>query len=163
MSERTCSAPGCNRPHLARGWCGFHYRQWKRTWQFCSIRGCNKPVKGRGWCTAHYARWKKHGTTDDLRPSVEQRFWAKVDRRGSDECWPWTGAKLQHGYGHLKVGESYPPAHRVAYELLVGPIPEGLQIDHLCRVRDCVNPAHLEPVTNAENGRRGRMARGGGA
>jgi hypothetical protein len=155
VAQRTCSAPGCDRPHLARGWCGLHYRQWKRTWQLCSIEGCGKPVKGRGWCTAHYARWRKYGTTDDPRASLAERFWAKVDRRGPNECWPWVGAKLQHGYGHLKVGDSYPPAHRVAYELLVGLIPEGLQIDHLCRNRACCNPAHMEPVTPLENTRRG--------
>jgi hypothetical protein len=79
----------------------------------------------------------------------------------SDGCWNWTGALSRNGYGRfgpqagLTVG-----AHRFAYELLVGPIPEGLDLDHLCRNRRCVNPAHLEPVGRSENLARGATARG---
>lgn len=90
------------------------------------------------------------------------RFWAKVDRSGGpDACWNWTASTTADGYGRFRVrpessGESQKAlAHRVAYELLVGPIPDGLQIDHLCRNRGCVNPAHLEPVTGQENTLRG--------
>jgi len=68
----------------------------------------------------------------------------------ADTCWLWLGPFSPQGYGRL--GHHY--AHRVAYELYVGPIPEGLTIDHLCRVTMCVNPAHLEAVTLAENIRR---------
>jgi len=69
-------------------------------------------------------------------------------------CWLWIGATAR-GYGQIWVDGRTQPAHRIAYELLVGPIPEGLQLDHLCRVRHCVNPEHLEPVTNRENILRG--------
>jgi len=86
---------------------------------------------------------------------VETRFWAKVDRRGQDECWPWEASTTVRGYGQLYAAGRLRLAHRIAYELLVGPIPEGLTIDHLCRNRSCVNPAHLEPVTNRENLLRG--------
>ena len=90
---------------------------------------------------------------------LEERFWAKVDRTGlaDNDCWPWLGARAGTGYGNItRHGRgTSAPAHRVAYELCVGPIPEGLQIDHLCRRPDCVNPAHLEPVTQIENMRRG--------
>lgn len=85
----------------------------------------------------------------------EQRFWEKVDRRGPDECWLWTGAITGRGYGNFLFKPGNRQAHRVAYELLVGPIPEGLVLDHLCRVRACVNPAHVEPVTQRENTLRG--------
>ena len=89
--------------------------------------------------------------------TAEERFWAKVDK--TDSCWLWTAATT-HGYGCFDAkpfGTAL--AHRIAYLLLVGPIPEGLHLDHLCRVTKCVNPAHLEPVTGAENSRRAHAAR----
>lgn len=79
------------------------------------------------------------------RLSWLERFWAKVAR--TEACWLWLGAQDLQGYGRLGARL----AHRVSYELFSGPIPEGLEIDHLCRVRSCVNPAHLEPVTHQEN------------
>jgi hypothetical protein len=88
------------------------------------------------------------------RRTLEQRFWEKVDRRGPDECWPWLASTDGKGYGSFRVGK-HQRAHRFAYELLIGPIPAGLVIDHLCRNRACVNPAHMEPVTPLENQRRG--------
>ncbi len=72
-----------------------------------------------------------------------------------DGCWQWIGAKHSEGYGVIRADGRPAYAHRVAYELLVGPIPEGLDIDHLCRNRLCVNPTHLEPVTRRENLLRG--------
>lgn len=89
----------------------------------------------------------------------EARFWSKVDRSGGpDACWLWTGSTSPSGYAQFRIGSRRPGAHRVAYELLVGPIPCGLVLDHVaergCRHRHCVNPAHLEPPTQAENTRR---------
>lgn len=78
-----------------------------------------------------------------------------------DGCWIWTGARSNTGYGIAEqpcsCGEASKPrpAHRVVYEALVGPIPDGLQLDHLCRTRACVNPVHLDPVTTRENTLRG--------
>jgi hypothetical protein len=85
------------------------------------------------------------------RPAAE-RFWVKVQK--SDGCWTWTGATQAGGYGRFMVASNPRTlvlAHRYSYEQLVGPIEGDLTIDHLCRNRSCVNPAHLEPVTREEN------------
>lgn len=92
--------------------------------------------------------------TDRTRPTIEERYWAKVDKSG--ECWIWTGARLPRGYGRfgVRAGDCR-YAHRLAYEWLVGPIPHGFVIDHLCNRPWCVNPAHLEAVTIQVNTARG--------
>ena len=71
-------------------------------------------------------------------------------------CWLWLGAHTPSGYGQLAAGGKARAVHRLAYETFVGEIPKGLEIDHLCRVRDCINPAHLEAVTHRENMMRSR-------
>ncbi len=86
------------------------------------------------------------------RIPIADRFWPKVDL--TEGCWLWTGAKSR-GYGQLYDGARMRQAHTLSYEMHVGPVPDGLQLDHLCRVRHCVNPAHLEPVTCRENLLRG--------
>lgn len=84
----------------------------------------------------------------------EDRFWPKVEVTGF--CWNWTGFRGAHGHGQFKATPTTSTgAHRWAYEFLVGPIPDGMFLDHLCRNTGCVNPDHLEPVTNAENVMRG--------
>lgn len=85
------------------------------------------------------------------------RFWSKIDRTSDAGCWLWQASVRPDGYGQLWHRDAQRPivAHRWAYLALVGPIPEGLELDHLCRNRTCVNPAHLEPVTTRENLRRG--------
>lgn len=85
--------------------------------------------------------------------TTEERFWAKV--AVGDECWTWTASGNGQGYGKFYASGKPVYAHRYAYELLVGRIPEGLSLDHLCRNPGCVNPDHLEPVTHAENLKRG--------
>ncbi len=93
--------------------------------------------------------------------STADRFWSNVDRSGPNACWLWTGALNGSGYGRLSVGGrqgSVARAHRFAYELLIGPIPDDLDLDHLCRVRHCVNPSHLEPVTRRVNTLRSPIA-----
>lgn len=103
-----------------------------------------------------------------MRPKrpIEERFWEKVDKRGPDECWPWTAARSgQYLYGRLGRDGRVTRAHRVAYELAVGPIPEGMQVMHICDNPPCCNPAHLGLGTNLENHRqkaeRGRGGRRG--
>lgn len=85
----------------------------------------------------------------------QYRFWAKVDARSELGCWLWTGAKTQAGYGVFTIGRDRTCyAHRWAYEYCIAPILSGLTIDHLCAVRACVNPWHMEPVEQSENSRR---------
>ena len=86
---------------------------------------------------------------------IRERFWSKVDRTQS--CWLWTGGKNDHGYGQIGVGSQRDGtrgmgyAHRLSYEWANGPIPRGLQIDHLCHTRGCVRPDHLEAVDRKTN------------
>lgn len=81
------------------------------------------------------------------------RFWSRVNK--TETCWIWTGAATnKYGHSQVRFGGRNVYVHRLSYELLVGPIPAGLVIDHLCRNARCVNPAHLEPVTLGENTRR---------
>jgi hypothetical protein len=82
------------------------------------------------------------------RPTIEQSFWERANK--AEGCWLWSGSLNDDGYGILRRLS----AHRYAYELLVGPIPDGMEIDHVCSVRKCVNPAHMEAVTHTENIRR---------
>ena len=94
-----------------------------------------------------------------MRSPIE-RFFEYVEFTQS--CWFWTGARTGNGYGSFTVRKGYHvPAHRWAYSSLMAEIPAGLVIDHLCRQPLCVNPDHLEAVTNRENLRRGSRARGG--
>jgi hypothetical protein len=85
--------------------------------------------------------------------TAEERFWSKVQK--TEGCWLWMTGKNWGGYGIFSVGEKRVVAHRFSYELHAGPVPAGMELDHLCRTRHCVNPAHLEPVTKLENVRRG--------
>lgn len=128
----------------------------------CVIEGCPKPVMARryGWCSMHHARWRRHG--DPLftkRPtmaarvkgaSIEERFWVKVDAEG--DCWEWTAYRNPDGYGYFGItSRDVRMAHRWSWEHLVGLIPAGMQIDHMCRNRGCVNPDHLRVVTLVDN------------
>lgn len=93
-------------------------------------------------------------TAGETKPTVVERLRARLAYPESG-CWIWTGALNKSGYGAIGSGAKVLRTHRVMYEHVVGPIPTGLQLDHLCRVRSCCNPDHLEPVTNYENWMRG--------
>lgn len=177
MADRICSVADCGNPHLARGFCNVHYLRWKkhgdpligaRTRNTCSVDGCDGPCVGRGWCEKHYTRWKRHGDPLATRLIVGDdaaRFASYLSLGPVPEhdptlgpCWLWTGGLDPDGYCKFKApGEQF--AYRWAYTFHVGPIPEGLELDHLCRVRSCANPWHLDPVTPGVNRRRANLIR----
>lgn len=153
----------------------------------CSIDGCSKKVQARGWCTSHYRNARLYGSPtqthsrhdpDAIRARRDAFFWANVDTSGgADACWMWQRKPADSGYGQMRGYTGQIHVHRFAYELLVGPIPDGLQLDHTCHDprtcklkrkcphRACCNPAHLEPVTGVVNRSRGDTSRprnGGG-
>ena len=126
----------------------------------CSEPGCDKKHYARGFCNMHWQRWRKRALNADIQLSgftYMERFWAKVNKEGPipenrpdlGPCWDWLGATII-GYGVFGRGPQK-LVHRLSYEIFVGPIPYGLQIDHLCRNRSCLNPDHLEAVTGTEN------------
>ncbi len=123
--------------------------------RMCTTEGCSQRTTARGLCHRHYQAWHRAGGVTTKVAPLEERFWARVRRSGPLECWEWTGAHAPQGYGQIRAYGKTQNAHRIAWEIVRGEIPDGLQIDHLCRNRGCVNPAHLEPVTQRENILRG--------
>lgn len=125
----------------------------------CAVLGCPGADYARGWCSKHYQRWKRHGDPHvrvQLQGEPEEdRFFLNVAAPdGPLRCWYWTAGLDEDGYGHFRDGRSKVRAHRFAWTLFRGEIPPGLVIDHECRVRRCVNPWHLDPVTPSINTRR---------
>lgn len=101
----------------------------------------------------------RRGSKNHRYQPIEQRLLDKITPEPNSGCWLWTGFVHPSGYGVIRTGNKNTYAHRCSYELFVGAVPEGLQLDHICRVRCCVNPAHLEPVTPQENVLRGLNGR----
>ena len=126
MANRTCSIAGCDRQHYGRGYCGKHY-------------------------TALIRRKQPRTEATDAAARDAIRRHSSVE----GECWIWQGSRNRGGYGNLSanLGDGDRPhlAHRVSYVVFVGEIGDGKQIDHRCRVRACVNPAHLRPCVSGEN------------
>ena len=121
----------------------------------CSVFECAREVNARGWCLMHYKRWRRHGDplkvsqmkSGTLEDRVRHIGWSNV----SGGCWEWKGSRHSFGHGVLSFQGQRIGAHRAAYSVWVGPIPEGKEIRHKCDNPPCINPAHLEPGTHAEN------------
>lgn len=130
MAKRTCAVPGCERTYRCSGYCAPHYTRFRRT-------GDPGPLK----------------ITQRVVGTPEERFWPKVTK--TDSCWLWNGAILSRagGYGNFNLchGRGTIRAHVFAYQTLIGPVPEGMVLDHTCHTPACVNPEHLRPATREQN------------
>lgn len=129
MSIRSCEVPDCGRPMLAKGWCKPHYQRVSRT-------GSPGPAQ----------------FYNPRKVSEQDRFWSKVTKSTDGSCWEWSAGKTTAGYGlHTLTKKTRVYAHRRAYELRFGEIPDGLVIDHTCWNKSCVNPSHLRAVPQSGN------------
>lgn len=161
-ARRVCDVEGCGQWHYAGGYCRSHYNKnlVVTETQPCSVEGCGR-VRGpgrNGLCFMHSSRLRIHGSVDDTdytHGTLAERLWRKTLKAGPDECWLWTGAKLESGYGRIDRGGRGSKnllAHRAAMEVVTGaPVPDHLVVMHSCDNPSCVNPAHLSVGTYEQN------------
>lgn len=164
-----CSIPDCGKPvlNVMRQLCKLHYTRWTRGLPpdgrerstICAVADCESPVLAKGYCMAHYRRLRLYGDPLGSRPRakyyhktvpVEDRFWKHVDKTG--ECWLWTGAKNNTGYGQFRVThDSIILAHRFSYKLANGVLSAEDDVAHSCDTPLCVRPSHLVAGSTADN------------
>lgn len=182
----TCNTTPCSEPADKSGYCSSH--RWRVEQHgdpeagrrrrgsppaFCAVKECNNPAIAHGLCNGHAKRQRQYGDplkgrrSNPRSATPEERFWAFVDVQSSTECWPWNGGTNRKGYGNFglnRQGRKSIAAHRYAYELAHGLIPNGKQVHHVCENKACQNPAHLTLLEPGEhsligNGFSGRNAR----
>lgn len=184
MANGTCTMEGCEAPRLAKALCTTHYARLRRNGSphikskpgqpkpSCGVRDCDKPSHCQRLCEMHYVRLRRHGDPDTIKPRPGSgHLMAVLAQLPTDACVPWPGYITEEGYGNASRGSraaGMTSAQRRVYEVVNGTVPPELDVDHLCHTNDltcpggpckhraCVNPAHLEPVTVAENVRRSR-------
>ena len=186
MADRICSVADCTGKVLARGWCSKHYQRWKHHGTTdslmrergtdppaCSIADCTRPGTGPGglgWCNTHYRRYQRHGSpfvTSRIVGDDAARFETYLTPGGPPAhapelgpCWLCRGLLTGDGYGVMLVQDlPTASAHSWSYRHHVGPLLDELELDHVCRVRNCVNPYHLDPVPQAINKQRAAAAK----
>ncbi|WP_425061836.1 HNH endonuclease signature motif containing protein [Roseovarius confluentis] len=164
---KTCSVSGCNGPHYAKGFCNKHWSRMRRNGclslkadpaKTCRVSNCGGKHLAKGLCRKHYLRKYRTGSLNTsvlYGETALNRVLSKVVKTQSG-CWEYTGKLTPKGYAHVKSDDGKMRfAHRIVFEAYIGPVPEGKEVDHLCRNRSCCNPDHLEAVTHQENCRRG--------
>ena len=118
--------------------------------RLCEIDGCAQKHKCKGLCAKHYQRMLKRGTFDlQIFPDFATRFWTKVNK--TETCWLWIAGKDTGGYGTIIYKGKTQKAHRVAWQIYFGAIPDGMCVLHQCDVRNCIKPEHLFLGTQADN------------
>lgn len=170
MEVKKCSVDWCKNNSKCKGFCQKHYDQMRLYGKvkpdvvkstICSFPGCGRKLCAKGLCNTHWAQMSRHGKLTSIltEDTIEDRFWKLVQKgETQDDCWLWLGPETgkfaaagKQGYGQLYWQGKKWMAHRLSYVLLRGNISNETQLDHLCRNRMCVNPDHLEPVTQREN------------
>lgn len=162
MADRTCSIDGCPRPHYGRGLCAPHYQKQRRAGLVCTVDRCSRTVEARGLCNVHYRRQLEFGDPNGGRARKEPPPRSATLREAFEwyrpgtppparVLWPWLGPTTSQGYGQLRHrGHTY-VAHRLSYQLFVGPIPDGYVIRHRNDTPIDVSPNNLEVGTCADN------------
>lgn len=168
-SPERCTVDGCEKSVVARGFCTQHYQRWrlygdplaprKDARRPCKVPGCDTLALCRGLCTMHYQRWNNHGDPmyePPTPPPPEERFWAKVVK--GDGCWEWATPSTL-GYGYLNVRGRPVRANIFAWELVAGPVPNGLFVCHTCDNPPCVRNDDIGVylLNGVEHPRRGHL------
>lgn len=165
-----CVFPECGRPRRRRDLCAAHGAQRDKgralvpvrpystrgeiVSETCIAEQCSRKSAKRGLCDSHYSASREGRAFAVLDQREDEWFYSRVAEK--DGCWVWQSSLNRDGYGQFRRhGSGNKTAHRWSYEFMRGEIPPGLQLDHLCRNRACVNPEHLEPVTSLVNWWRG--------
>lgn len=176
QSTRTCTVEGCERPYRCKGMCDLHYGRMRSTGSTdllpreprprkspsgCSFEGCSRRAHARSYCNGHYRQWKCGIPLHELASAnrgltTVQRIDAYSATEG--DCQVWTGYRDALGYGRITLtedgGKRTRLVHRLNFTIRVGPIPRGMDIDHMCHNPSCIKPSHLQVVDrrrNAEN------------
>jgi hypothetical protein len=172
-----CSVEVCNRAAVAKGYCQAHFL-WSKTndWAVpthsiasraprtygdvqCSVSGCERVIDARGLCKSHYVWSKRHGwevpahalKSFTKSESPEKAIQLRVEIDTATGCFNWTGYKQPDGYGQIAVNGQVMMAHRFAWQMQFGKVPAGLEVNHTCLNRSCINVQHLEVITHDEN------------